>query len=121
MTTIPADLATTLFAAADANDLDRYTALLAPDVHFRFGNAEAITGRDNVRDAVAQFFTTIKNIKHTIINEWHQDATIVLQQDVTYTRLDDQTVTIPAVNILRVNDGIVTDYLIYVDLTPVYA
>jgi hypothetical protein len=40
---------------------------------------------------------------------------------VTYTRHDGNTVVLPAVNILQIQDDLVTDYQIYVDLAPVYA
>jgi ketosteroid isomerase-like protein len=110
-----------MFAVADTLDVDNYVNYLAPDVHFRFGNAEPITGREAVRDAVGQFFTTIKGLQHTILQEWHDGDTIIQQLDVTYTRLDDKQVTLPAINLLRMHDDTVADYRIYVDLAPVYA
>ena len=110
-----------MFAFADALDVDTYVTYLAPDVRFRFGNAEPIVGRSAVRDAVGHFFTTIKGLHHAIIQEWHQGDTIIQELEVTYTRLDDQKVILPAVNILRMNNDTVADYRIYVDLTPVYA
>ncbi len=110
-----------MFAVADTLDVDSYVNYLGPDVCFRFGNAEPITGRDAVRDTVGHFFTTIKGLQHTIVREWHDGDTIIQQLDVTYTRLDGNKVTIPAVNILRLNNDTVADYRIYVDLAPVYA
>ncbi len=110
-----------MFAVADTLDVDNYVTYLAPDVYFRFGNAEPLTGRDAVRDAVGHFFTTIKGLQHTIVQEWHDGDTIIQQLDVTYTRLDGNKVTLPAVNILRLDNDTVADYRIYVDLAPVYA
>lgn len=117
---IPATLGTDLFRAADAFDVDSYVTYLAPDVRFRFGNADPVVGRDVVRATVREFFTTIKGIKHTVLREWQEDDVLVQQLEVTYTRLDDKTVTLPAVNLLTVAEGLITDYLIYVDLAPVY-
>lgn len=121
MANIPATLGNDLFRAADAFDVDHYTTYLDPDVRFQFGNAEPITGRENVRQTVREFFTTIKGIKHDIVREWHENDVLIQQLEVTYTRLDDKTVSLPAVNLLTVADGLITDYQIYVDLTPVYA
>ena len=90
-----ADFGARMFAVADTLDVDAYVTFLAPDVYFRFANADPITGRDAVRDAVGQFFTTIKGLQHTIVREWHDADTIIQQLDVTYTRLDDRTVTVP--------------------------
>jgi ketosteroid isomerase-like protein len=110
-----------MFAVADTLDVDSFVNYLAPDVHFRFGNAEPITGLEAVREAVGRFFTTIKGLQHTIVQEWHDHDTIIQQLDVTYTRLDDKQVTLPAINLLRMHDDTVADYRIYVDLAPVYA
>ena len=121
MTTIPQNPATEMFRASDVLDVDGWVAYLTPDVSFRFGNADPISGRDTVRQAVSEFFATIKGLKHTIVQEWLIDDVNIQKLDVTYTRLDDKVVTIPAANILRVEDGLIADYQIYADLTPVYA
>jgi ketosteroid isomerase-like protein len=115
------DFSARMFAAADALDVDNYVTFLARDVYFRFGNAEPIIGREAVREAVGTFFTTIKGLQHTIEREWHDGDTIIQQLAVTYTRLDDKLVTLPAVNVLRMHDDTVVNYRIYVDLAPVYA
>jgi ketosteroid isomerase-like protein len=121
MATTRQDFGAEMFAVADTLDVDRYVNYLHPDVYFRFANAEPITGREAVREAVGHFFATIKGLQHTIVHEWLDGDTIIQQLDVTYTRLDDNKVTIPAVNILRMKSDTVADYRIYVDLTPVYA
>ena len=121
MTTNSQSFGARMFAVADTLDVEKYVNYLAPDVYFRFGNAEPVTGRNAVRDAVGHFFTTIKGLQHTIVREWREGDTIIQQLDVTYTRLDGNRVTLPAVNILRLNDDTVADYRIYVDLAPVYA
>jgi SnoaL-like domain len=120
--TIATDFSTRLFGASDAFELDRYVGFLAPDVRFQFGNAAPILGRDNVREAVGSFFGTIAGIKHDILVEWFPEENVSVQKlSVTYTRHDGNTVVLPAVNVLRIEDDLVTDYQIYVDLTPVYA
>jgi limonene-1,2-epoxide hydrolase len=122
MTTISRhDFGAKMFAVADTLDVDNYVTYLAPDVYFRFANAEPITGREAVREAVGHFFTTINGLHHTIVQEWHDADMIIQQLDVTYTRLDDKQVTLPAINLLRMSGDTVADYRIYVDLTPVYA
>jgi ketosteroid isomerase-like protein len=121
-TTIATDFSTRLFDASDAFDLDRYVNFLAPDVRFQFGNAAPILGRENVREAVGAFFGTIAGIKHDILVEWFPEKNVSVQKlSVTYTRHDGNTVVLPAVNILQIQDDLITDYQIYVDLAPVYA
>ena len=47
-------------------------------------------------------------------------ATIV-EADVTYTRLDGSTVTVPVVTIYRSRGGRIDDYRVFIDLAPVFA
>lgn len=110
-----------MFAAADAYDLDTYIGFMADDVRFRFGNADEIHGAADMRTAVHAFFQTIQGLEHTVLREYHEGDEHIQKLSVRYTRLDGGTVTIPAMNVLRVAGDRVTDYQIYVDLAPVYA
>ncbi|MFF1821648.1 hypothetical protein ACFVWG_30375 [Kribbella sp. NPDC058245] len=50
------------------------------------------------------------------------EATTIAETDVTYTGLDGKDVTVPAISIWDIDDaGLITDYRIFVDLTPVFA
>jgi ketosteroid isomerase-like protein len=39
---------------------------------------------------------------------------------VHHTRLDGTELTLPCCNVFRLRDGAVTDYRVYMDITPVY-
>jgi len=110
-----------MFEAADRLDVDGWCSHLSEDVHFRFGNAEPLHGRSAVREAVGQFFAGLKGLRHEILEDWTVDDKVIQQLQVTYTRPDDSQVTIPAVNILRIDGQSIGEYLIYVDLAPLYA
>ena len=47
-----------VFADIDAFDPDKFVAHLTPDAKFRFANADPVTGRAAVTEAVAGFFST---------------------------------------------------------------
>ena len=51
-----------VFADIDACDGDRFVAHLTPDVRFRFTNADPVTGRDAVKEAVEGFWSTIDGL-----------------------------------------------------------
>ena len=121
MTTTATDIGRAMFEPADRLDVDGWCSHLSENVHFRFGNAEPLDGRDAVREAVRQFFATLKGLRHEIVSDWTVDDRVIQQLLVTYTRPDDSQVSVPAVNILRVKDELIADYQIYVDLTPLYA
>ena len=82
-----------VFADIDAFDPDKFVAHLTPEVKFRFANADPVTGRAAVREAVGGFFATIDGLTHHIRNVWEFGDTVILQIDVEYDRKDGKTVT----------------------------
>ena len=105
----------------DAKDAKKFSEFITEDGIFRFGNAEDVKGRKNIEDYVAYFFTMIKGSKHKIVNLWDDGKNIVWQGEVEYTRLDEKKVNVSFVNIFNMKDNMITDYLIYIDNTPLFA
>jgi ketosteroid isomerase-like protein len=110
-----------LFRAIDAKDVDGLLAHLAPDAIQRFGNQEPLRGHEQIRAANEAFFGAIDSLRHAVTGLWVWDDTIVVRLDASYTRLDGLTVTVPAASILRVSDGLIADYQVFADMTPVFA
>ncbi len=110
-----------VFADIDAFDPDKFVAHLTPDVTFRFGNADPVTGRAAVKETVAGFFSTIDGLTHHIMNVWEIDDTVVAQIDVEYRRKDGKTVTVPNADILVYDGDLVRDWQIYIDMAPLFA
>jgi ketosteroid isomerase-like protein len=114
--------AESLFATIDRQDLTGLIEFMAEDATMVFGNAEPLRGREAILAGNRGFLQTIKGFRHRINEQWTVGATTIAATDVTYTRLDDKEVTIPVVTIWRVgDDGLITDYRIFFDLSPVYA
>jgi ketosteroid isomerase-like protein len=109
------------FADIDSFDPDRFVAHLTPDVTFRFGNADPVTGREAVRAAVVGFFSTIDGLTHHIRNTWEVGDTVIAQIDVEYLRKDGKSVITPNADILSYDGDLVRDWQIYIDVAPVYA
>jgi ketosteroid isomerase-like protein len=110
-----------VFADIDAFDPDRFVAHLTPDAVFRFGNADPVTGRAAIKEAVAGFFATIDGLTHHIRNVWELGDTVITQIDVEYRRKDGKTVTVPNADILTYDGELVRHWQIYIDLAPLYA
>jgi hypothetical protein len=110
-----------IFADIDSFDPDRFVANLTPDARFRFANADPVTGRAAIREAVAGFFTSIDGLTHHIRNVYEVGDTTITQIDVEYRRKDGKTVTVPNADILVYEGDLVRDWQIYIDLTPVFA
>ncbi|HVQ95269.1 MAG TPA: nuclear transport factor 2 family protein [Mycobacteriales bacterium] len=112
---------TSTFADIDTMEPDRFVRHLTPDVSFRFGNADPLTGRAEVRDAVAGFFGTIDGMTHHIRQVWELGDTVIIQADVEYRRKDGKAVTVPNADVLTYQGDLVRDWQIYIDLAPVFS
>ena len=111
-----------LFETIDAQDTARFVGFLTTDATFRFGSAPAAVGRDAIHEAVSGFFSTIKSLEHVLTKSMEHGNTIVCEGDVTYTRHDDSTVTLPFANVLEFgDDGLIVEYKIYMDINPLYS
>ena len=110
-----------LFSDIDSMDPERFAAHLAEDVTMRFGNAEPIQGRDAVRDAWAEFCDGLDGVSHERLRSWESDDGSVAEANVTYTKKDGGTVTVPVATIWREGDGGIVDYRIFIDLAPLFA
>ncbi len=110
-----------LFECVDAKDVEGFLEYLTDDVKFSFGNAPAVTGKDSVRKSIEGFFGSIEGLSHRIEETWVHPETVICQGEVTYTRIDSSQVTIPFANILRMEGELIKEYLIYIDITPLYS
>jgi ketosteroid isomerase-like protein len=117
-----ADTVRVLLRAVDMADLDTIEALTAPDVHFRFGNADPTDTRSELVAAAQSFRAAIAAIHHEFVDIWEiGNGTVVAILDVHYRRLDGRELNLPCCNVFRVSDGLVNDYRIYMDVNPVIA
>ena len=110
-----------LFEALDQMESEAWISHLAPDVVMQFANEDPVYGRDMCRTRVASLFASVRAISHHIVARWeHGDATIV-ETVVTFTLPDETEVTLPMVTIYRTGlQGLIADYRIYVDPSPLW-
>jgi hypothetical protein len=121
MNDMPNELTQRVFQTVDTMRLDSIAALYAEDARMVFGNAEPLVGREAITAGIQGFFSTINSLQHQIVNDWHIGADTIAETEVTYRRLDDKNVTVPVVSIWHTrDDGLITDYRVFFDLTPVY-
>lgn len=109
-----------LFQSIDAMDTNKFLTFLTDDAQFRFGNAPPAIGKQAVGQAVSGFFATIKGISHRLINTWMDSGSLVCQGEATYTRHDGSQITIPFVNVFGMKNNLIKDYLVYIDIAPLY-
>jgi len=105
----------------DAKDADGFAAFMAENGIFRFGNQPDVVGKQATSDYVAAFFNMIKSSSHEVVNYFEDKNVIVWQGKVTYTRLDEKIVPVNFCNVFYMKDGLIDQYLIYIDNTPLFA
>lgn len=110
-----------LFESIDRKDLEAFLAFLSDNVTFRFGNAAPVHGKAAARDAVRGFFAGVKALRHVVHESWEGGNAIFCHGLVTYTRQDSSTLTVPFANILKIEDGLAGEYLIFADVSALYA
>lgn len=117
MTSFTADL----FADIDGQDAHAFASRIAEDGRFRIGSAEPVVGRAAIEAGLTGFFGMIKALSHETVEQWDVGDTTIIESEVTYTRLDERQVAVPAVSIIRHGDELIDDYRIFIDLGPVLA
>lgn len=109
-----------LLHAADT-DITRFFEYFSPDCVFRMGNNDPVEGREAIQQWVAAYLGSVAGMKHAVLEHWGDDEVAVFRVEVTYTMNDGATFTLPAITRTRIEDGAVTEYLIFMDSSPVVA
>ena len=107
-----------LYATVDARDSQRLAGFLAPDVSFRLGNNPEAKGRDTVVEMNRGFFSSIKGMSHSIDEIWEMPGGAGCTGWVHYERLDGSRLSLPFATILGLRDGLIADYRVYADVSP---
>ena len=110
-----------LFASIDRRDTSAFAGFLTEDATFRFGNREPVHGRAAISDAVEQFFQHLAGVEHRVRKSWEVDDAVIVTGEVTYTRHDGSRVTLPFADVFQMRGSLVREYLIYIDVTPLFA
>jgi len=109
-----------LFASIDAMDTESFLSFIDRDATFRFGSTPPVKGHAAIRAAVESFFASFAKLRHVLQRQVADGNTVLCEGEVTYTRHDGSTVTLPFVNVFEVDDGLISLYRIYIDIGPLY-
>ena len=112
------ELITKLYQAIDTREAAALAPFLSPSVTFQLGNNPPVNGREAVLEINASFFTSIAGMAHTIDAIWSQGANIICNGSVRYTRFDGSHLSIPFATILTTERGLIHDYKVYADVSP---
>ena len=110
-------LVNNLYQCVDAKDVTALAAFLSDDVRFRIGNFDMLQGKADVLAANAEFFSSITSMTHQIDSIWVQEKDVICHGQVNYVRLDQTTHAVPFATILQLQQGKISNYLVFVDLS----
>ena len=101
--------------------LDDFVDSHTDDVIVQMGNNPPAHGKEQVREAIGQFWTMIDGLEHNFSQVHESGGTTVLEAQIDYTRKDGKVVTVPCASVLdRAEDGRVAALRVYIDLAPVF-
>ena len=109
-----------MYAVVDAKDGNKLAAMMTENGIFKFANNPAVEGRDAIASFLGNFFQSIKDIRHEDLEDWQVNNTRFATGKVTYTRHDDSTLSVPFSVILKMQDTLIHEYLIFVDASELY-
>src|SRR5213593_2178487 len=92
-----------VYEDVDRMDARAFASIFAEDGRMTFGNMPPLVGRETVERGTADFYKTIKGLRHEFVEVWEEGASTILEFRATYRRHDGKAVTIPAVTIFRVS------------------
>ncbi len=114
--------------AVDAKDLVRIDAALAEDIHFIFANQPMVTGRARVLalfEASKARFTTswheiIEISRDSTIHPRTYSDIIFVEAIANYVTKSWNTVRVPVISVLYMNNSKIESYKVFMDPTPVF-
>jgi hypothetical protein len=119
-------LALDIFKIIDSMNAAAFAHAFTENGTFRFGNQPPVTGRPQIEQHLTGFFAMIGGLRHEITGvwsgRWEGGEVKSVETAVRYTRKDGTlTEVLPAMSTLRLRGGLIEDYRIFVDASPLFA
>lgn len=108
----------TYYAEIEAKDISILERWHTEDTVLQLGNHAPVHGRDGARAVMEHFWPTIERMHHHFTKVITEGDDVVLEADVTYTRLDGSEVTVASATTCELRDGLIAAQRIYVDMAP---
>jgi len=109
-----------IFSAIDAFDVDSFLGFLAPEAKFTLGNLPPACGAAEIRQAFTGFASSLTHLQHEIVDIWITKDAWIVEQRVTYGDPWHRLHILPCTNVMRHRDGLITDYRVFVDVSPLF-
>lgn len=105
------------FHASDSGEFDKAREMLAPDVVFRFGNAEEKHGAESVAAGRKRLREVVADVEHDVraVHVSGDGRYATAELEMTYRRHDGRSIEVPACVVFGFDGDRIAEYRIYVD------
>lgn len=104
-----------LSPSLDEKDTEKVLSFLTDDCIFQAGNLGPVKGKETIAETLNGFFATVNGINHEMSDTFESGDAVVHRGMVTYTRLNNTTLTVPVCDVFKMRDGKIAEYYIYID------
>lgn len=104
-----------VYRAVDTADLQKLLSYMTDDAVFRFSNIPSVVGKKAIGEFLSGFYQAISSLSHSDLEYWYADNVWSAMGNVAYTRHDGTQLKVPFSVILKMNEGLIREYLIFVD------
>jgi ketosteroid isomerase-like protein len=111
-----------MFDALDRGDIGEMVRYMTDDVVTVFGNFPEVSGKNGFHLMFREVAKSIHGVRHEIHDLWQtaeDPDVLVARMTVTYTQPDGNAISLPCCNVFRMRANLVSDYSVYMDITPV--
>ena len=110
-----------LFGAVDRKDMEAYLGCFTENAEYKAGNYPPVYGHQAIAEFGARVIPYFTGLDHKIKNSWQKGDTVVSEMEIVYHRKDGKVVTVPCLDIIRLENGKVKSLRAYLDATPAFA
>jgi hypothetical protein len=109
-----------VFQSVDRMDAPKFASFFVPEGIFRFANNPAVEGNKAIEAFVGGFFQSLKGISHSNLESWQAGEAIFVNGTVTYLRHNDTKLEVPFSCTWKMLNGLIDEYLVFVDSSELY-
>jgi hypothetical protein len=101
--------------------VDEFISYFSENAEYVFANNSPIVGRKQIQESSTQFRKRLKGVIHEIENIWEFGDVVICEMNVTYLRLDGQTLTLPCTDLIEMDGNLFKKLQVFMDITLVFA
>ena len=111
-----------MYTVIDQKDAKVWRTFLAEDATMNYANNPLVEGADQIIENISHFFNSIQALNHSFLQiVEYEPNTFFIEWNVSYTRLDEKIVVLPATTLIKKNNqNLMTELKVFIDVAPIY-